>query len=132
MFLGMLSSLLTQAVRALVKVLLALARTYELALTVNRDSSETDLLKACKRVALKAHPDKGGTNKDFKTLQEAKEKWEALRKTKSERPAGRRWANASGVATVASVVGGGTVPETYRVRGCAALLTYHGFSDLAS
>ena len=89
------SSLLTQATRAFVKVLLTLAKAYELALTVTRDSPEKDLLKAYKRVALKAHRDKGGTNKDFKSLQEAKEKWEALRKTKSERPAGRRWANAS-------------------------------------
>ena len=68
------SSLLTQATRALVKVLLALAQTYELALTVNRDSSETDLLKAYKWPALNAHPDKGGTDNDFKTLQAAKEK----------------------------------------------------------
>ena len=40
------SSLLTQATRAFVKVLLTLAQVYELALTVNRDSSEKDLLKA--------------------------------------------------------------------------------------
>ena len=84
------SSLLTQATRAFVKFLLTLAQVYELALTVNRDSSEKDLLKAYKRVALKAHPDKGGANKDFKTLRAAREKWEALRATKAERPAGRR------------------------------------------
>ena len=126
------SSLLTQATRAFVKVLLTLAQVYELALTVNRDSSEKDLLKAYKRVALKAHPDKGGANKDFKTLQAAREKWEALRATKAERPAGRRWGHADPEATVATVVGSGSAPESYRVRGCSVLLTYHGFSDLAS
>ena len=126
------SSLLTQATRAFVKVLLTLAQVYELALTVNRDSSEKDLLKAYRRVALKAHPDKGGSNKDFKTLQAAREKWEALRTTKTERPAGRRWGQAGTEATVASVVGSGSAPESYRVRGCSVLLTYHGFSDLAS
>ena len=41
-------SLLTQGTRAFVKVLLTLAKVYELALTVNRDSSEKDLLKAYK------------------------------------------------------------------------------------
>ena len=76
---AMSSSSLTQATRAFVKVLLTLAQVYELALTVNRDSSEKDLLKAYKRVALKAHPDKGGANKDFKMLRAAREKWEALR-----------------------------------------------------
>ena len=126
------SSLLTQATRAFVKVLLTLAQVYELALTVNRDSSEKDLLKAYRRVALKAHPDKGGSNKDFKTLQAAREKWEALRTTKTERPAGRRWGQAGTEATVASVVGSGSAPESYRVRGCSVLLTHHGFSDLAS
>ena len=50
-------------------------------MTVKRDSSGKDVLKAYKRVILKAQPDKGGTNKDFKTLQAAREKWEALRTT---------------------------------------------------
>ena len=126
------SSLLTQATRAFVKVLLTLAQVYELALNVNRDSSEKDLLKAYKRVALKAHPDKGGTDKDFKTLQAAREEWEALRTTRSERPAGRRWGHAGAEATVASEVGSGSAPKSYRVRGCSVLLTYHGFSDLTS
>ena len=125
------SSLLTQATRAFVKVLLTLAKVYELALTVTRDSPEKDLLKAYKRVALKAHPDKGGTDKDFKTPQAATEHWEALRTTKAERPAGRRWAHAIAEAPVASVVGSGSAPESYRVRGCSVLLTYHGFSDVA-
>ena len=52
------SSLLIKATRAFVKVLLTLAQVYELAWNVNRDSSEKDLLKAYKRVALKAHADK--------------------------------------------------------------------------
>ena len=126
------SSLLTQGTRAFVKVLLTLPRVYEVALTVNRDSSGKDVLKAYKRVTLKAQPDKGGTNKDFKTLQAAREEWEALRTTRSERPAGRRWGQAGAEATVASVVGSGSAPDSYRVRGCSVLLTCHGFSDLAS
>ena len=126
------SSLLTQATRAFVKVLLTLAQVYELALNVNRDSSEKDLLKAYKRVALKAHPDKGGTDKDFKTLHAAREEWEALRTTRSERPAGRRWGHAGAEATMASEVDSGSAPKSYRVRGCSVLLTYHGFSDLTS
>ena len=102
------SSLLTQATPAFVKVLLTLPQVYELALTVKRDSSGKDVLKAYKRVTLKAQPDKGGTNKDFKTLQAAREKWEALRTTEAERPVGSRWGQAGAEATVASVVGSAT------------------------
>ena len=44
------SSLFLVATRAFVKVLLALARTYELALQVNRESSPEQLVKAYKKV----------------------------------------------------------------------------------
>ena len=129
------SSLLTQPTPAFVKVLLTLPQVYEVALTVNRYSSGKDVLdvlKAYQRVILKAQPDKGGTNKDFKTLQAARDKWKALRTTKAERPAGWRWGQAGAEATVASGVGSGSAPESYRVRGSSVLLPYHGFSDLAS
>ena len=43
------------ATRAFVAVLLAVARCYQLLVQVNRDSSPEDLLKAYKRVLLKAH-----------------------------------------------------------------------------
>ena len=41
-------------------VLLELARLYGVAVAVNRDAADDVLLKAFRRVALKAHPDKGG------------------------------------------------------------------------
>ena len=66
------SSLFLVATRAFVKVLLALARTYELALQVNRESSAEQLVKAYKKVLLKAHPDKGGRKEDVQKLQEVK------------------------------------------------------------
>ena len=43
--------------RALVSVLLELARIYALDLNLNRDSSDTDVKKAFRRVVLKVHPD---------------------------------------------------------------------------
>ena len=54
------SSALAVATRAFVTVLLLLARQYELALDINRDSPAERLLKAYKKVLLKTHPDKGG------------------------------------------------------------------------
>ena len=55
--------------RALVSVLLELARIYALDLNLKRDSPSTDLKKAFRRVVLKAHPDKpGGSETHTKKL----------------------------------------------------------------
>ena len=97
------ASLYLQATRAFVKVLLTVARVCEIALSVNRDSCEKDLVKAYKRVALRAHLDKGGTDEHFRTLQDAKEKWEVPRATKADRPRGRRWADGADAATIAGI-----------------------------
>ena len=110
------------AKRALVKVLLTLASKYGVALQVNRDAEDKDVLSAYKRVALKAHPDKGGTNKDFQKLQAAKEKWEHER-AQCPTP-GRPPTPADGL-----VVGSEAddAPENgYRVDSAAVLLTYSG------
>ena len=50
---------LTLAKRAFVKVLLALASSYSVAVQVNRATADHAVLTAYKRVALKVHPDKG-------------------------------------------------------------------------
>ena len=52
------------AKRALVKILLALAAAYSVVLNVNRDASDPDVIKAYRRVASKAHPDKGRRSKN--------------------------------------------------------------------
>ena len=59
------------ATRAFVKVLLALARSYKLALQVKRDSSPDQLVKAYRKVLWKAHPDKGGWKAHVQELQDA-------------------------------------------------------------
>ena len=66
------------ATRAFVSVLLLLARSYELVLAINRNSSERELLKAYRKLLLKVHPDKGGKESDQRSLQEAKERWETV------------------------------------------------------
>ena len=53
-------SVLTRAKRAFVTVLLTLASACGIALEVPRDSEDKLLLDACRRVARKVHPDKGG------------------------------------------------------------------------
>ena len=69
----MAASLLMRAKRAFVSVLLATAARFGLVLGVNRDADERGLVAAYRRVAKKAHPDKGGNTQAFQKLQAAKE-----------------------------------------------------------
>ena len=69
----MATSKLGLATRALVSVLLRLARAYLLCVDVTRESSEEALLRAYKKVVLAVHPDKGGKKEDAQELQQAKE-----------------------------------------------------------
>jgi hypothetical protein len=117
------------ATRAFVAVLLLLARSYELVLQVNRDSSPEQLVKAYRKVLLKTHPDKGGKKEDQQKLQEAKENWDRARKGAS--PQGGRPRAAADTGTLASQ------PQRkdrsrkeYRVNATVVLLTYQGFADL--
>ena len=68
-----------QAKRIFVKVLLTIAALYGCRLEVTRESSDEAVLKAFKRVALKAHPDKGGLLKHAQDLNVAKEAWDKAR-----------------------------------------------------
>ena len=71
------TSLVTLAKRALVTLLLAFARQYQIpALVINRDSPDKDILTAFKKVARRIHPDKGGSTSDFQRLNNARDEWE--------------------------------------------------------
>ena len=124
-------SLLQQATRAFVRVLLTVARVYNVALNVSRDSPEQALVKAYKKLVLKAHPDKGGAAKHFQALQDAKEKWDALRTSKADRPPGRKWSQTQTAAAVGTVGDKQSAQEGYRVNACSVLLTYQGFTGLS-
>ncbi|MDP7561106.1 MAG: hypothetical protein QF745_11270 [Planctomycetota bacterium] len=113
--------------RALVSVLLEVARTYCLDLSLSRDSADADVKKAIRRVIVKAHPDKpGGSVSATVRLNEAWAKWcEAARdKGKAGRPT-----NAS--------TGGALVPAAarkrkgYRIQSAAVMLTYQGVAGVS-
>ena len=76
-----------QARRALVKLILTLAALYRAVVIVNRDSCDSDVNKATKKLLLKVRPDKGGSENDTKKLNAAKEKWDKAKKSKG-RPSG--------------------------------------------
>ena len=84
------TSKLALAKRAFVSVLLELARTYDVPTDVTRDSPDTVLLQAYKKVALKAHPDKGGSDIDQARLFAARDRWEEAKTNGAP-----RWLGAS-------------------------------------
>ena len=65
-----------------------LAGLYGLVLNVNRDSDDTLVTSACRRLARKVHPDKGGSTQHAQRLLNAKDVWEQARKAARSR--GRR------------------------------------------
>ena len=66
------SSALLLAKRALVSLLRALAVAYGLDVQITRDSLDVDVARACRRVALRAHPDRGGNTADQQRLNDAR------------------------------------------------------------
>ena len=72
----MVASPIQVAKRALVSLLLSLARQYAFALTINWDSPDKLVLDSFRQPARKAHPDKGGSKEHMRKLIEAREQWE--------------------------------------------------------
>ena len=60
----------------MVRVLLALAAAYALVLTLPKDPTDAQVTTAYKKVALKAHPDKGGAVEDAQRVTAAKRVWD--------------------------------------------------------
>ena len=74
----MVVSCLQLAKRAFVRVLLTFAAQYQVAITVNRDSSDSDVLAAYRRLVRRAHPDKGGRHEDIQVINAARDKWDEV------------------------------------------------------
>ena len=79
------ASAIQAAKRALVKVLVALGTAYNVPARVNRDSADSAVTAAYKKLVLKVHLDKRGTTDEFQKLQDAKQKWDAARQTSAPR-----------------------------------------------
>ena len=67
------------AKRAFIKVLLQLAVTYAVKLSLSRDSPDDAVNAAYRQVSLKVHPDKGGTDDQQTALNAAREAWETAK-----------------------------------------------------
>ena len=73
------------AKRVLATLLKSLAGIYSVVLGLTRESTNTQVKAAYKKVSLKAHPDQGGEAKHQAALNTARDTWEdALRATDQE------------------------------------------------
>jgi hypothetical protein len=128
------------AKRAFVTVLLALAVAYSLVLGITRDSNDASIVKAYRRILLRAHPDKGGSTSDAQKLQESREAWEATRKASGTkgRPKGTSTSSGQSPGAAQDEVAD---PRTFqqsakkgkgkRIHSNAVMLTYNGIRDQA-
>ena len=114
------------ATRQFVKILLTLAALYSLGLPVTRDSTDDELVKAFKRLALKVQPDKGGLLEHAKELNLAKEAWD---KARSKRTQGRPQKSTQ---KPAADVTSAKLEDDFggkQVRSLGVMLTYNGVTD---
>ena len=106
-----------KAKRAFVTVLLYLCQQYGLRAGFTRESTDETLMSVFRRVAKKAHPDKGGHHKDFTKLQACRQKWQDA-KAKASAARVRKPEGQSALAV--------RQQKEYRIRSAAVLLTYMG------
>ena len=118
------------AKRALVTLLLELARMYGLTLNVNRDSNDDAIKTGFRKVMLRAHPDKaGGSEATTKRLNAAWKNLTKARNPKGRPPATSTPADGSGMRCVPAKT---RKKKEFRIQGQAAMFTYQGLEDISS
>ena len=117
---------LQRAQRALVSLLLRLAAKYSVELSVNRDSCDKELTAAFRKVARRAHPDKGGTTADTQGLISARDSWEK-EKGKQRHPGPKKDMTVTTLVLPQGWAASFSGKRVFRVRSVAVLLTYSTF-----
>ena len=126
----MVSSIET-AKRMFVTLLKSLAVIYSVVLGLTRESTDTQVKAAYKKVSRRAHPDQGGDAKHQASLNAARDAWEdAVRASKGH--GGKRTANTNKGKTSTVLLPVRVERHAspgFRVQGVGVLLTYQKFSD---
>ncbi|CAK0894420.1 unnamed protein product [Prorocentrum cordatum] len=127
-----------QARRALVKLLLTVAAAYSVVVRLHRDSQDSEVIAAFRKVLRKAHPDKGGADEHAKQLNAAKECWDQAKKPRGrpkraeqpEAPAGAAAADGAPGETFQDLIVREVSMKAYRIQSAGVLLTYFGVQGL--
>lgn len=117
--------------RALVTLLKSLAGFYCVVVFLTRQSTDVEVSAAFKKVARKAHPDKGGAPEHQKALNAARDAWQdALRAGKNY--GGDRKSNSAqnkSATTSLNVMEARKDSTGFRFQGVGVLLTYQKFPE---
>ena len=112
--------------RALVKLLLTLAREFALTLSVSRDAPDEQVKKALWKVIVRIRPDKpGGPVGRTKTLNDAWSNWQGAQRAPG-RPLRHLLMQITKVMLRCAVQKQPAARQGYRVRGSAVMSTYKG------
>jgi hypothetical protein len=101
---AMVVSAAQRAKRALVVLLRSIAAIYNVAVALTRDSTDAAALSAFRRVALRAHPDRGGDVRHQQVLNDARGDWQSAKASSSAGrpgPKAKSQAKAKGKAKAA-------------------------------
>ena len=119
------------AKRALVRLLLHLAKLYRVVLGITRDSADDDIRKSYKKVSRKAHPDHGGSGEHQQTLNDTYSAWEQTKREAKGRGRGRQRSTAEPSHGASGVLlplrSQAEVKKDFRFQSAAVLLTYQKF-----
>jgi hypothetical protein len=127
-------SAIDRAKRALIALVKTLAAVYNVVINLNRDSPDSAVRTAYRKVSRRAHPDHGGRADDQKHLNAAHDLWQdALRNAKRPNPKPDEPASADGAYAPLGV----PRPQTqssfrtgFRIQGKGALFTYQKFHNI--
>ena len=126
----MVASAVQLAKRALVSLVKAMAVQYHVIVMLNRDSPDAEVTRAFKKVALKAHPDKGGSTEDFRKLSEARESWEDCKAGKRASAPQQQDGQGGSASAGCDLSATSSGKRGFRVQSSAVLLTFSGIKDL--
>ena len=120
-----------RAKRALVSLLLRLARLYCVVLDIARDSADVDIRRSFKKVSRKTHPDHGGSGEHQQTLNDTNPAWEQSKRDAKGRGRGRQRSTATPPHGASGVLlplrGQAEIKKAFRFQSAAVLLTYQNF-----
>ena len=78
-------SAIEKAKRALVAIILLLARIYGCRIDVTRDAAEAEVARAYRTLSRRVHPDRGGSTGDQQKLNSAHGEWQEAKKNAAPR-----------------------------------------------
>ena len=110
---------------------------YNFTLTCKRESSDEEVIRDFRKLALRVHPDRGGDTTHQQELNDARAKWDKARKQTggAGRPKGPKHGAASSdmcstlKVTASGKQAGAGAKKEFRIHASAVLLTYMGFSE---